>query len=790
MANSIRRCHVTVFLCLAGSAPGTLAQATVPLSVEAALAQPTFQPYAPLALSPDGGWVAYTLQIPSRANRQAVDGSFMPTGVPSTAPGARVRITEVLTGRTLVVGEDSATSWAPSWSPDGRYLAFYSDVDGLTRLWVRETATGRTRRVSDAIVRAHRAMQYARWTPDSRRVVMPIIHYGSPLPEAPPTRARAIVDSTRRADSTTVRVLRADPAIPFGGQHKSGSRETDVHESLRADLALVEVGTGRVTTLATGYWPHEYGVAPNGRFVAFTSERSPVSRPLWTVPYDVMVVPIDQSKPGAPVVVAKGVAITNYSTGMYWSPTSATILYSANDTTGREQYFAADSSDWRPRQVGAVGAADIGADSSSRTRSIWWDDDGRAFYVVTARGIGVVSMPDGIVRSLTRMPGQYRPLTMLGPQRRETAVSEGGRGVLVTFRNDSTKRMGFARLDLRDRRWQILRDEDRFYGSRRLVPTDITADGRVIYNSEDAQHPTDIWLANADFSRTRQITHVAPQVEGITFGDTRLIDFPTPSGPRRGTLLLPAGYRPGARYPLVVYPYPSDPRSNYVNTFGIKGSGTENMQLLATRGFAVLAPDVAPFDNADQMREIPRIIMAGVDHVIAMGIADSTRLGAMGHSWGGYTMAALITQTTRFGAAVMRGGLTDETAAIGILQTTGWAYGIQVQELLLGVPLWERPEIYTKNSPIYHLDRVTTPLLIIHGEAETTVPVFLAYQTFAALQRLGKEVEFARYEHEDHAERLWTYANQRDYLSRMLGWFTSHIGPAHDAPTASVPGSR
>ncbi|MFL5605465.1 MAG: S9 family peptidase [Gemmatimonadaceae bacterium] len=777
---------------LGGSAIGRSAhaQTAAPLSVEAALAQPSFQSYSKITLSPDAQWVAYTLRYPNRNAGSTVEGWYTRTGAPSTAVGTRVRITEVRTGRTLIVGNDSATSWAPSWSPDGRYLAFYSDAGGLAHLWVRETASGRTRRVTKTLVRAHRAMQFPRWTPDSRQVVMPILPVGTSLPEARPALSSAALDSLRRGNSATVTVLRADPALPYGGQSKGDDRDTDVRESLHADLALVNVETGRVTTLAAGYWPLEYAVSANGRHVAFSSEHPPTMKPTWRVPYDLMVVALGNDKPEAPRAVARGVAITNYSTGVYWSPTSAILMYSATDSAGRTRYYAADSSTWAPREVATSGVAEIRADSIGSRRSYWWDESGRAFYIFAAHSIAIVSMPDGQVRSVARAPAGRDVLAPVESHAHEAVATGGGAFLRVAFRSDSTKRVGFARMDLVTSAWTVLREEGRHYGDKNELPNDVAADGRVVYLSEDAQHPADVWLASADFSSTRQITHVAPELERVAFGATRLIEYATPAGPRRATLLLPVGYRPGVRYPLVVYPYPVDPRSNDVNVFGITGPGVQNMQLLATRGFAVLAPDVAPFDFTDQMRELARIIVPAVDAVIALGVADSSRLGIMGHSWGGYTTLALIAQTPRFAAAVMRGGEGDQVATTGTLATSGWAYGIQIMEELLGGTLWERRENYLKNSPIYLLDQVHTPLLIIHGAAETTVPVFLAQQVFAGLQRLGRTVEFARYAHENHNESLWSYANQRDFALRMIGWFETHLKGERDARNVSAPGGR
>ncbi len=758
------------------------AQDTRPLSVEAALAQPSFQRFAPIALSPDGKLVSYTLTYPNRATQSAVGAWYTRTGVPNTAAGARVRITDVQTGRTTIVGDDAATSWGPAWSPDGRKLAFYSDAGGVAHLWLRDVATGRTRRVSDAIVRAHQSIERPRWTPDGRAVVLPIVSYGSALPEGV-AALTGEQDVIRRRDSATVRVLRADPAMPSGGQAKSGTRESDVHEALRADLALIDIATGHVTTLATGYWPLEFAVSPDGRFVSFSSEHPPTYQRGWRIPYDLMIVPLAGGKPGRPRAVAKGAAITNYARGVFWSPTSATLLYSATDTSGVEQYFAADSSDWRPRRVATSGVIDT---IGSSMRSIWWDESGRAFYILAKHSIVAVSMPDGLVRSMARVPSPYQVLSIAQSGNYDTAPSGGGRSLLVSFRNDSTKLVGFARIDLAWGGWQVLREEDRHYGTRREVALDVAQDGTLIYRSEDGQHPADLWLGTPDLVSTRRITHVAPWMEGVTFGRTQLIDYATPNGPRRATLLLPARYRAGTRYPLIVYPYPIDRRSNDVNTFGVTGTATENMQLLATRGFAVLAPDVDPFSSTELMRELAAIILAGVDRVIEMGVADSARIGIMGHSWGGYTTLALISQTDRFGAAVMRGGLGDWVTMTATLQTTGYAYGIDVDQLILGTTLWEKPEVYHRNSPIYLLDRVHTPLLIIHGEGETTVPIFLADQVFAGLQHFGREVEFARYANEKHTESLWSYPNQRDFLTRMIGWFETHL-KARERPTASKP---
>jgi dipeptidyl aminopeptidase/acylaminoacyl peptidase len=203
----------------------------------------------------------------------------------------------------------------------------------------------------------------------------------------------------------------------------------------------------------------------------------------------------------------------------------------------------------------------------------------------------------------------------------------------------------------------------------------------------------------------------------------------------------------------------------------------------------VLAPD-APIKLSDQMRELARVIAPAVDRVVAMGIADSTRVGIMGHSWGGYTVLALIVQDTRFRAAVMRGGFGDEIASYGTVEPSGFAFGALRAESQFGGSLWTRRDRFILNSPIFFLDRARTPVLIIHGEADTTVPVFLADQVYAAMQSLGKEVEYARYAGENHTETNWRYPDQQDYVTRMIQWFQSHLQDTRSPGVGQTPGPR
>jgi len=169
---------IAVIILFAALIPRTLAgkeQRT--LAIEDALAMLSFQQSTPIDLSPDGEWVAYTLQDFRRAasvkdERYRV---FTRTGTPVLMAGCDVWITNTKSGEARNLTEGKGSSWGPVWSPDGRYLAFYSDRTGEAHLWIWEKSSGALRQVSDAIVRSIGAYQVPRWTPDSRKILTKVL---------------------------------------------------------------------------------------------------------------------------------------------------------------------------------------------------------------------------------------------------------------------------------------------------------------------------------------------------------------------------------------------------------------------------------------------------------------------------------------------------------------------------------------------------------------------------------------------------------------------------------------
>jgi dipeptidyl aminopeptidase/acylaminoacyl peptidase len=321
----------------------------------------------------------------------------------------------------------------------------------------------------------------------------------------------------------------------------------------------------------------------------------------------------------------------------------------------------------------------------------------------------------------------------------------------------------------------VLQEQRRF--GRVFDPPLVTPRGdAVVYQSESASESEDLWVAGAAFATPRRLTTLNPQLARYALGKARLVEYRSLDGtPLRGTLLLPAGYEPGRRYPLVVWVYASDQGSRNLNRFGLVGISAYNFHMLTTRGYAVLWPDI-PVHIGTPMRDLMKSVMPAVDKAIELGIADPERLAVMGQSNGGYSTISLLVQTARFQAAVMNAGFGDLVGFYGSMSPRdgagSWHPWLEQQGGAMGVPPWEAPLRYVENSPIFFLDRVRTPLLIQAGGADWPIVPY-SDQVFVGLKRLGKEVTYLRYGGEGHV--LAQYPNLVDYWKRVIAFYDEKL---------------
>jgi len=312
----------------------------------------------------------------------------------------------------------------------------------------------------------------------------------------------------------------------------------------------------------------------------------------------------------------------------------------------------------------------------------------------------------------------------------------------------------------------------------------------IVYVSRDQQHLGELWalapglersgversgVERSGVERTRRISRINADLDRYALGRARLIHWRSTHGePLAGTLLLPPGHEPGERLPLVVWVYGGNRGSRAINRFGLWGAAANlNMHVLATRGYAVLYPD-APLRTGRTTDDLEATTLPGVNAAIEGGWADPERLAIMGQSYGSLNTLALLTRTDRFRAAVITAAVLHPDLFADYLGATGyWEQG----QGDMGGTIWEVPDRYRDNSPLFDFPRIDTPLLIGQGALDgDLVP---AEAIYAALERLDKPVEYRLYAGEGHV--LNRRANVIDFWERRLEFLARHLDLAVEA---------
>ena len=258
-------------------------------------------------------------------------------------------------------------------------------------------------------------------------------------------------------------------------------------------------------------------------------------------------------------------------------------------------------------------------------------------------------------------------------------------------------------------------------------------------------------------------------------------------------LLKPVGFQAGKRYPTLVVAH-GGPAGAYVNGFRL--GGLEGGQVWAGKGWAVFYPNPRGSSNYGQKTLAANVndwgggdfkdIMTGVDALVARGIADPDKLAHIGWSYGGYMTAWTITQTTRFKAAMVGAGLTNMWSMYGTND---------IPSVLIayfgGIPNKQTLPLYLDRSAMTHIDKVTTPTLILHGANDERVPTGQAYELYRGLKDRGKATELVFYPREGHG--IAEYYHQKDRMQRIYDWVTKYTlgtGGNHDRTIASTAARR
>jgi dipeptidyl aminopeptidase/acylaminoacyl peptidase len=328
----------------------------------------------------------------------------------------------------------------------------------------------------------------------------------------------------------------------------------------------------------------------------------------------------------------------------------------------------------------------------------------------------------------------------------------------------------------------------------RLVSSLARADSAdvLIYRAESREDSPDWFVAGPDLRSPRQLSATNPFLSEYAWTRMELVEFRNERGrPLQGVLLYPANHDPSRKYPMIVY------------TYEILSSGAHQFDIPSERryysfaawtqgGYFVFLPDIV-FRARDPGMAVLETLRPAVARVVAMGLVDSSRVGLIGHSWGGYTAAFVPTRTNLFAASVAGAPLTDFVSFMGQIHWTPgnaeldhWETG----QARMEVPYWEDPEAHHRNSPIHKVQEMETPLLMAHGDKDGVVEFFQATEFYNFARRAGKQMVLLVYQGENHG--FTRKANQIDYHRRILEWFGHYLKgePASAWITSGIPLER
>jgi dipeptidyl aminopeptidase/acylaminoacyl peptidase len=315
-----------------------------------------------------------------------------------------------------------------------------------------------------------------------------------------------------------------------------------------------------------------------------------------------------------------------------------------------------------------------------------------------------------------------------------------------------------------------------------IRPTSVDVRGNLVaFAGESGIEAPELWLSSGE-APAEKVTGINESWNKITLIKPEIVRYKSFDGTEIEGLLLrpnigdlgPSGIGPArvgveTKLPLVVLVH-GGPTGVWTDSFEPWG------QLLAARGYAVFYPNIrgsigyghrfVEMNRGDWGGGDFKDLMAGVDFLVARGIADPNRLGIGGWSYGGYMAAWAVTQTNRFKAAVSGAGMSDLATEFGT--EDGPAY----DEWFYGLP-YEKLEGFAKSSPMTYVRNVHTPTLLLHGENDRTDPLGQSQMFYRALKRYGVESEFVVYPREPHG--LQEEKHQIDRLNRVVRWFDAHL---------------
>jgi dipeptidyl aminopeptidase/acylaminoacyl peptidase len=298
----------------------------------------------------------------------------------------------------------------------------------------------------------------------------------------------------------------------------------------------------------------------------------------------------------------------------------------------------------------------------------------------------------------------------------------------------------------------------------------------TVFSKETFEMFPDLYLTDTGFKKPVRISDVNPQQSKFLWGSAEVVSWVSLDGRKvDGLLFKPENFDPAKKYPMIVNFYETSSQGLYGYRNPELHRSTIDYHYYTSNGYLVFNPDVHYRDGYPG-ESAYNCVMPGITHLISKGFVDLAAIGAQGHSWGGYQVAYMATRTNIFAAIESGAPVVNMFSAYGGIR---WESGVnrafqyEHQQSRIGLSIWESPLRYLENSPLFTMDKVTTPILIMANDQDGAVPWYQGIEYFVALRRLGKPAWMLNYNGEPH----WPtkIQNKKDFQIRMGQFFDHYL---------------
>jgi len=345
--------------------------------------------------------------------------------------------------------------------------------------------------------------------------------------------------------------------------------------------------------------------------------------------------------------------------------------------------------------------------------------------------------------------------------------------LFLTGHNELTRADGFYELTMEMGK----SPKELFQGNFKLnTPKKAKDTDLIIFSKEDFQTYPNLLATNLNFKKQVQISDAAPQQKKFLWGTTELVSWTSLDGLKlEGTLHKPENFDPTKKYPMIVNFYEKSSQELFSYRMPELHRSTIDYHLYTSNGYLVFNPDIY-YKEGYPGEDAFNCVMPGVTALIEKGFVDEKHIGAQGHSWGGYQVAYLATRTNLFAAIESGAPVVNMFSAYGGIRWTSGlnrSFQYEHEQSRIGKSIWESPLRYIENSPLFTLDKINTPILIMSNDDDGAVPWYQGIEFFTGLRRLQKPAWLLNYNEADH----WPtkLRDKHDFQIRMAQFFDHYL---------------